>query len=102
MYYIVSAFDKSCKDEEGILQKIRGGCPLFQDRRNDASEIIRFDKVSIPLQMALTSVYLSGGQDPVQDWLPRLAHAAERVSPEARPAARLSLQEVGEGRIRHF
>ena len=42
MYYIVSAFDKSCKDEEAILQKVRGGCPLFQDRRNDASEIIRF------------------------------------------------------------
>ena len=43
MYYIVAAFDKGIQDEEGILNKIRNGTPLFQERRDDKSEIIRLN-----------------------------------------------------------
>lgn len=43
MYYIVSAFDKACADENQILTKIVNGTPLFQDTRQDKSEIIRLN-----------------------------------------------------------
>ena len=48
MYYIVSAFDKTIQDEEGILNKIRNGTPLFQERRDDKSEIIRLNVRQFP------------------------------------------------------
>ena len=43
MYYIVSAFDKACADENQILTKIVNGTPLLQDTRQDKSEIIRLN-----------------------------------------------------------
>ena len=49
MYYIISAFDKDCKNEDGILQKIQARTPLLsQDMRQDKSEILAL-KVSPPV-----------------------------------------------------